>query len=182
MAVHELIRGAEPNVDNLTYWDHNKVTIQKDPTGANVFEIAPGGFMSQNISIVVEDNTFFNVIYKMPSTYDAASTRLQIEYSDDTRNTSMIFLNGSGNDNRWQELESVLEKAKDNKVSTLCSVYISNTTNKPIQIRFIEWNFSDSSASADGIDPIEYIRKAFLYGLDKDKPVLGTDGDKYDRR
>lgn len=175
MAITNIIQGGLPTATAIAYWETANVSLVKNPDQSIAYAIAPGGYMRQRVTLNVTGTTHYNVVYRYPDAIEDAHMILMLNHSGDKKSVALIFMPGTGDTTSYGSLSGTFDPDTGAPVGQMFG--IENNSNQTLYINILEWYF-DSTADSDGISATDFMQKAFLYGLDADKPELGTGGDE----
>lgn len=177
MANFSIISGGQATTSNLSFWDVANVTIQ-DSGGIFTYAIAPGGYMRQRTAHLIAGETQYEFTFSYPRTYATTEVCLALANVNEIGVTEFVFLEGQGADPGFVTHKgSVATQGTEDTVPSYQQIAITNNSDATIYIASMAWYVSDGVAPEAG-DFNRFMEKAFLYGLDADKPILGGDEEE----
>lgn len=173
MAIVNIVQGGLPSSTAITNWETANVSIVRNPDQSLAYAIGPGGYMRQKTTANVTADTSYNLVYRYPQGGVDSHMLLMLNHTEESKTVGLVFIQPTNAETDYGSISGTLAPEEGNPIGQLFA--IENMSSKTIYLSAIEWYF-DSSEAVDKLDPQDFISKAFLYGLDADKPDLTSVG------
>lgn len=167
----QLINGGQASNTNINYWGSSLVTVASDHV-THFYKLINNSHMNQTSYMPTSGNIRVSFTYRV-ATFNGSIKINIVATMDDNSIINLILDASSTKLDTWAAFEKVIEPDDAKKVISLY-MRISYTGDSYAAIANIS-AVSYYTDIAGSISSNDFIEKSILYGLDEDKPTLGTD-------